>query len=370
MPPLKEREVSMAYSTKFQSDLKQLVRDMGGAVNFHAHLDRAETLDRRYLEHVGIDPMSASSYPLRVKQNLAGDLHRGPAYSTEDLKRRMDNLLKAMAEDFDVSTVYSMVDTTADNVGRGALDIAMELKDKYAGTIDFRIGTHPIFGFKDSEPERWNVFEEASRDADFMGALPERDVKEGHIGYKEHLRRILHLAVELDKMVQVHVDQANDPSESGTEELVHAVDYCIPPEKRVKDGMPLVWAVHSISPSAYDDARFRDLLDGMCECNIGVVCCPTAAISMKQNRRISAPTHNSIARVPEMLVRGIPVRLGSDNIADVFVPTGSPDMYREAIALSDYVRFYSPDVWAKVLTGRELNEMDRLSIERSLNGES
>ena len=358
----------MVYKTKFETDLRKLVLDKGGAMNAHAHLDRAETLDRKYLSHVGIDPLEASTYPLQVKQNLTGDLHRGPAYTPKDLKERMSRILKAMARDFKTKQVWSLIDTTAD-IGRIAFDVALELKEQLSDVIDFRVGSYPIFGFRDSEPGRWKTFEEASVEADFLGALPERDEKEGHIGFKEHLRRILCLAADLYKPVQVHVNQANDPRENGTEELVHATDYCMPSGKRLKDGKPLVWAVHSISPSAYDGERFRNLLDGMYECNMGLICCPTAAISMEQKREILTPTHNSIARVLEMLVRGIPVGLGSDNIADVFVPSGTPDMCIEAIRLNDYVRFYVPEIWAKVLTGEELNEMDRLSIKRSLEGE-
>jgi len=356
----------MVYRTGFEADLRRLVRAKGGSINAHAHLDRAETLDKRYLAHVGIDPMEASAYPLGVKQNLTGDLHRGPAYEKEDLVKRMSGLLKAMARDFDVRQVYSLIDTTADNVGREAFDVALELKEGLREEIGFCVGSYPIFGFKDSEPDRWKVFEEASRDADFLGALPERDEKEGHIGYKEHLRRILYLAAELGKPVHVHVDQANDPRENGTEELIHAADYCIPPGMRQPGNEPLVWAIHSISPSAYDEQRFNDMLDGMYECNIGVICCPTAAISMRQNRDLSAPTHNSIARICELLVHGITVRLGSDNIADVFVPSATGNMYSEALSASNFVRFYKPDVWAKVLAGEKLNEMDKLSIKRSL----
>jgi cytosine/adenosine deaminase-related metal-dependent hydrolase len=358
----------MVYITKFEADLRRLVKQKHGIINAHAHLDRAETLDKRYLAHVGIGPVEASTYPLSVKQNLTGDLHRGPAYTSEDLRRRMSKLLEAMAECFDVVKVYSLIDTTAD-IGRKAFDIALELKNEFRETIDFRVGSYPIFGFKDNEPDRWKVFEDASQEADFVGALPERDEKEGHIGYKEHLRRILYLAAELGKPVHVHVDQANNPNENGTEELVHATSYCIPPEKRPKEGEPLIWAVHAISPSAYDESRFNDMLDGLYECNIGVICCPTAAISMKQNRNITVPTHNSIARICEMMVRGITVRMGSDNIADVFVPSATADMYVEAMNASNFVRFYKPDVWAKLLTGEKLNEMDKLSIKRSLDGE-
>jgi cytosine/adenosine deaminase-related metal-dependent hydrolase len=357
----------MGQNTRYKNDLIRFVKQKGGAINAHAHLDRADTLDKRYLSHIGLDPMEASSYPLRVKQNMVGDLHRGPAYTEEDLRKRMRKNLDAMSRYFNVREVWSLVDTSAD-IGRVAFDVAIQLKEEMKDKIDFRVGSYPIFGFEDGEPQRWRIFEETSREADFLGALPERDERKGHVGYKEHLRRILHLAAELGKPVDVHVDQANDPMESGTEELIHAVNYCIPPSLREKDMEPLVWAVHAISPSAYDEKRFRDLLDGLKDCNIGVKYCPRAAVSMKQDRGITAPSHNSSARVLEMMAKRIPARLGSDNIGDVFVPTGSPDVYQEATIASDVLRFYNPEIWAKVLAGEELNEMDRYKIESSIRG--
>ena len=363
MPP--EGGNLMAYRTKFEKDLRKYVKGFGGAINAHAHLDRAGTPDKSYLEHVGKDPMEAVLDTLGVKQNLTGDLHTGLAYTPKDLRRRMIKMLKVMAEDYDTRQVWSLIDTTAD-IGRRAFDIALELKEQYKDMIDFRVGSYPTFGFKDSDPARWKVFEDASKDADFLGALPERDERKGHVGYKEHLRRILCLAADLYKPVDVHADQKNDPREHGTEELVHAM-YCIPPAKRLKDGKPLVWAVHVISPAGYTERRHRDLLDGMYEFNIGVKCCPIAARTMLQNRKIRAPTHNSIARILEIAERGIPLMFGSDNIEDVFVTTGTPDMYREVISASEEVRYQThPEMWAKLLAGRELNEMDMHNIRKAI----
>ena len=51
---------------------------------------------------------------------------------------------------------------------RSLRELAGIKKDK----IDFRVGTYPIFGFKDSEPQRWELFVEAAKMADFIGCLP------------------------------------------------------------------------------------------------------------------------------------------------------------------------------------------------------
>ena len=62
------------------------VKALGGFCNAHSHLDRNSTLSLSYLQAVGIDPVEGASLPLRAKQNLTGELHKGPAYRPEDLK--------------------------------------------------------------------------------------------------------------------------------------------------------------------------------------------------------------------------------------------------------------------------------------------
>ncbi len=343
------------------------VKNYGGWWNAHAHLDRSDTLDERYLAHKSMDPIEASSYPLSVKQSMTGDLHTGPAYEKDDLERRMDGML-AIMEGQGVIRLDSFIDVTADRVKLTALDVALKLKKKYKGKLDFRPAAYPIFGFKDSDPERWEVFEEGAKKADFIGTLPERDAREGHVGYDEHMKRVIKLGHELKKDVHMHVDQANDPRECGTETLIDAVRWLGSPETpESKNGTPSVWAVHSISPSTYEEDRFKRMVDGLLEHNIGVICCPIAAVSMRQLRPIRTPTYNSIARVLEMAEAGVHVRVGSDNIWDVYVPTGTPDMSEEFCVLSNAVRFYYPDILAKIGTGTPLNDMDRALITRALD---
>src|SRR5205823_10199605 len=119
----------------------------------------------------------------------------------------------------------------------------------------------------------------------------------------------------LRKSVHIHVDQQNDPGEDGTERVINAARRLGASPDPIKE--PMIWLVHVISPSTYDEARFEATLAALAELNIGVICCPSAALSMRQLRSIPTPTYNSIARVLEMLVAEIYVRLGSDNICDI-----------------------------------------------------
>src|SRR3989338_3639419 len=256
----------MENLTKWSNDFLNAIQKYGGYFNAHSHIDRANTLDREYLEHKGMDPLTASSVPLKVKQSLTGDLHTGKAYALDDLRRRMRDVLQQM-HDTNTRKVISFIDTTADNVKLSALEIALELKQEFKSKLDFQVAAYQIFGFKDDIPERFEIFEEAVKMADIVGSLPERDDASGHIGYDEHIKLMFNIAQKYDKPLHVHVDQANNPEENGTETLMEATRLTLD-KKYYSTEEPFVWAVHAISPSAYDDERFYRLVDGLLKYNI------------------------------------------------------------------------------------------------------
>ena len=64
----------------------------------------------------------------------------------------------------------------------------------------------------------------------------------------------------------------------------------------------------------------------LAELDIGVIVCPSAAISMTQHSEKQAPIHNSIAPVKLLLDHGVKIGLGVDNIEDVFMPLCDGDL--------------------------------------------
>lgn len=351
--------------------LLRSVKANGGFNNAHAHLDRADTLDDEYLTHINTTPLEASSLPLSVKQNMTGNLHVGIAYGEENLRRRMAGVIKRQIS-YGTTRVATCIDATPDIAedGQLAIRIALELKEQFASEIKIEIAPNPIFGFKEGT-KRWEIFARAAENADFLSALPEKDDysgssnRDGKIGFREHLRRVIALGCELRKEVHIHLDQANDPSEKGTETLIEGLRWIDQPSIPDHSG-PTIWVIHMISPSAYSEERFARLVRGLIEHNIGVIVCPTAAISMRQLRPIEAPTHNSTARVLELCKQKVPVRIGTDNICDVFVPQGDGDMLTEVKMLGHAIRFAIPYVWAKLASGVPLNAVDIASLGRVL----
>jgi cytosine deaminase len=343
--------------------LEEAVSRMGGLFNAHLHLDRAGTLDESYMATIGHQILENSHISLHKKHSLIGELHSGPAYQEADFNRRVNFVVDELVA---VGTVRAdtLVDTTADCVGLSALERMSLLKSMRAPEIDIRLGAYSPFGFDDSKPERWELMVEAAQKADFLAALPEADeIAEypTHIGFYEHCRRTLKLAQELKKPLHVHVDQRNEPSENGTEQLLGAVREFGAPVS--DDGEPMVWAVHLISPSTYDDRRFASLVEEMRCLNVGLITCPSAAIGMRMYRPIMTPTYNSIPRVLEMLAAGIHVRIGSDNIADICSPSTTANLIDEVFVLSAALRFYQPEILARLAAGQRLSDGERAVVQ-------
>ena len=340
----------------FEKAIREEVDSLGGWINAHAHIDRAYVMESKYVEHADMDPWEISNYPLPVKQSVTGNLHEGLAYTRESLKERMSRVLDRSI-DVSVKKLYSAIDTTAD-IGLTALETALELKEEYSDRINFQVGSYPIFGFKIDEPERWDTFVEGSAMADFIVTLPERDDKDDHVGFKEHFRRVINLAKDLEKDVHFHVDQTNNPSENGTETLIEAVRWLKPKTN--------IWAVHSLSVASYNECRFRRIVEGLKETGIGIIVCPNATLSNKQNREVDVPMHNSITRVLDFILAGIPIRVGTDNIEDFFCPENTPDMFDEIRTAARSLRFFNTSTLAKLGAGIKMNEVDKMKIKKSM----
>lgn len=357
---------SLGGRSPYFSRLDNEIEKLGGMFNAHLHLDRASTLDEKYLDNANLSILDNSHISLQRKHYLINAIHSGPAYETDDLERRVDETLDVMVA-ANTARADTMVDVTDDRVGLSALQCIRRISVRRLHEIDLRIASYSPFGFRDNEPGRWAIFEEGAKQADFVGSLPEADDKRDYptnIGFEEHCVRMLDLTQRLGKMLHVHTDQRNDPAECGTERLI----------KMVKkhgvlvsdDGSPMIWVIHMVSPSRYDEKRHQRLIEGLLECNIGVISCPSAALGMRQLRPLGSPTSNSIPRILELLAAGVHVRLGSDNIADICSPSTTADLTDEVFVLSAAIRFYEINILAKLAAGKRLEADEREAVRDHL----
>lgn len=345
------------FHTPFFEELHRNVLAAGGFFNAHLHLDRAGTLNDA-LALLDAPGRALSSLSLGGKHALIPRLHDSACYDPDILEERIGRHVEAMIA-LGTTRADTFIDVTDDRVGLDALDAALRVRGRLAGRIDLRVGAYSPLGFRDDEPRRLELLEEGLRRADFLGALPERDDRADypeHIGFPESVRRMLLLSAESGKRVHIHVDQRNIAGEAGSETVLRLVREL--GLETAEGREPRVWLVHAISPSAYPEKRFLSLIRGLAACGIGVVTCPSAAISMRQVRPCHAPTHNSIARVLEMLDAGVHVRVGSDNICDITSPAGTPDLMDELFLLANALRFYDSQILALLGAGRRLGSFE------------
>lgn len=345
----------------FFEQLHAEVMNLGGFHNAHLHLCRAGTLDetKKTLEEAAESHLS-----IAAKHGLIPLIHGSGAFEGNRFNERVEPVLRLMI-DSGTTRADTLVDVASTTHGTTTFERFLELKTRYAGEIDIQLGAYGPLGYRDDDRARWQLVEETAARAEFIGALPERDDKRmypEHIGFRESVRRILDLSNRTGKPVHMHVDQKNDPAEDACEVVLDAMEtMCAPWQEE-----PQVWFIHAISPSAYEEVRFRELVGRMKTAKAGVISCPSAAISMRQLREVATPTHNSIARVLEFLAEGIPVRVASDNINDITSPAGTADLMDEMFVLCNAIRFYDIPVLARIAAGRTLTEEQRSLVQQHL----
>lgn len=287
----------------------------GGFVNCHGHFDKAFYITKDGLDKTMVD--------MEVKWRMSDDIKRN---STEDeIATRIRTVLDILVSQ-GAKLTATFVDAY-DAVGHKAIDAALKVKEEYKDKIKLLIITQPLGGLIDKGAR--DLFEAISAKADIVGGLPSKD----RPNENENFDLLFGIAKKLNKPIHIHIDQENNPNERDTEKLI---EYTV---KHNYQGR--VVAVHAISVSAQDKEYRKDIYKKLADAKIAVIVCPSAAISMRQLDQFSAPVHNSIANVPEMLEAGVLVGLGIDNISDFYQPFIDGDMWTEVRMLQEACRYYN-----------------------------
>lgn len=323
-----------------REELEHMVREGGGWVNSHAHIDRSYIINR--------DNWAKTGDNLQVKWSHTDQFKASASVETilGHMSRAVENQLMQGAQ-----ALGSFID--CDSVVRDKNILAAEkLKEKYGKEIRLVFMNQPIKGLVDPTERQW--FEEAAEFVDIIGGLPERDGNPGEENDQsnEHFDIIFDLAKQLGKPLHIHVDQMNDPSQRDTERAIQ--------KTREHNYMGKVSLIHCISLAAqakeYREKMYRELL----ELDIGVISCPTAWIDCRRNETL-APTHNSITPVEEMAEAGVRVAIGTDNIADIYKPFSDGDMWTEMKFLLEATHFYDLRQLSRIAT---INGLEVLGLDK------
>ena len=305
-----------------KTQMLEAIKKRGGFVNCHAHFDKAY-----YITKEGLDK---SMVDMEAKWRMSDDIKR--ASSVEDIKERIRRALDVLIEQ-GCKTTCTFVDAY-DAVGHKAIDAALAVKKEYKEKITMLIATQPLGGLVDDKARA--LYEEITAKADIAGGLPSKDRPND----EKSLDYLFEIAKKLNKPVHIHIDQENNPNERDTEKLIAAVKRHGYQNRTV--------AVHAISVSAQPKEYRLKIYKELAKLGIAVAVCPSAALSMRQLDQYTAPLHNSIANVPEILEAGVLVGLGIDNIADFYMPFVDGDMWTELRMLQEACRYYNFDDLVKI----------------------
>lgn len=305
------------------------IKEKGGWVNAHAHIDRAYILNEENFKLTDATLKEKWSFPDKYKREATVDqIYQNMVKVTEYM---IEQEVQAMSSFIDVDPV----------IEDKAIKAAKRLRENYGDKINLKFINQTVKGVIEPDARKW--FEIGAEFADFIGGLPEKD--EGKEA--EHLDILFKTAKKYGgKPLHVHVDQLNLPGQRDTELLV---DKTIEHNYQGK-----VAAIHAISVGSQPREYRQQLYKKIKDAGVIVVCCPSVWIDNSWvaglEEDVIGPIHNAITPVKEMVKAGVTVAMGTDNIQDIYKPFLDGDMWVELRFLLEAQRLYDIDTLAEIAT--------------------
>lgn len=316
--------------------LLQKIKDNGGWVNSHTHIDRSYIInDENY---------ALTGDPLHLKWDHPDEFKK--KVTVDDIVKHMSQVIENQLAQ-GVQAIGSFID--CDSVVEDKnLKAAETIKSKYKDQIKIKFIHQPVKGLMDETERKW--FLEAAEFVDIIGGLPERDseIKIGVDKKAEHLDILFEAAKKHNKPLHIHVDQYNSPEQRDTELLIN--------KTREHGFKGKVSAVHCISVAAQPKDYRQKIYEGLVEQDITVIACPSAWIDSRRSENL-APSHNSVTPIDEMIPAGVRVALGTDDIADIYKPFSDGDMWTELRFLLEATHLYDIDALTEIATTNGLKAL-------------
>lgn len=315
--------VGVSNDWDLKSWLESKIKSQGGWVNAHTHLDRAYT--------IRLQDLKLAEAKLQEKWQLVDELK---AESTvDDIYGRMALAVeKQLAQG--VTAIGSFIDVD-EVIKDKAIRAAQKIKDQYSQQIEIKFINETLKGVLEPKARKW--FELGAEFVDIIGGLPGKDAGRE----AAHLDVLFTTAKKYDKLLHVHVDQLNDANERETELLVA--------KTKEYDWQGKVVGIHGISIASHPQAYRQQLYEQMKQVQMMMIACPTAWIDHRRCEKLQ-PVHNAVTPVEELIPAGIPVAIGTDNIADIYKPFTDGEMWTELRFLLESLHFYQLETLADIAT--------------------
>lgn len=314
-----------------KSEMLSLIKKRGGWTNCHAHIDRAYTISKENF---------ASFQRLRSEKWLLNDDIRRNS-TVDQIYDRMAMAIERMLEQ-GVTSLGTFIDVDC-NVKDKSIKAGIKIREKYKKDITIKYLNQSSNGLFNTEKQAREWFEVGAEFVDIIGGLLKADADRED----EHLDILLSTAKKMGKMAHIHVDELNIPEEHEMELLA---------KKTIEHGMQgKVVGIHGISINCRPKKEREKIYKQMVKAKIMMIACPVSWLNERRSESL-APIHNPITPVDEMLPHGITVGIGTDNIADIWMPWNDADMWLDLRVLFEAARVYEIEELINIATinGRKI----------------
>lgn len=305
---------------------------MPALVEAHVHLDKCFTIDRLRLAGGGL------------LERIAAQARDKNRWTEADLRARAGRALEELHA-AGVATARTHVDwgwgedPAAEPPSWGVL---RELREEWSGRVALQIA--PLVDI--------DVFADASASARVAASVAQGGGVLGGFVYlqprrHEGIARMVALASRHGLMLDFHVDEGLDPALDGLAVIAEEVI------GQRHDGPVLCGHASSLANLAGDALAAR--IGRVAEAGLAVVTLPTSNLFL-QDRSDGAtartPVRRGVTRLHELSAAGVTVAVGTDNVADAFMPVGCHDPMAALATAVMSLHLDAPlDQWLPLVTG-------------------
>lgn len=315
----KYNEVSeiLVENGKFKAFGKNLgeadeVIDLEGALVLPPYVDAHLHLDYYF---TGQNPqIKNTSGTLFEAIDLWNDYKKGT--TKEEMKSRMRQAVNEVAS---YGTQYIRAQTDCTDPDLTGIKAALEVRDELKDNITIQVVAFPqngMYAFEEQGKTGRDLIEEALKlGADCVGGIPHNEWSP-EAGAKS-IKEIVRLAIQYDKLIDVHCDETDDVQARFLEILNAEV---------MQQGYGnATTASHTCSFGSADDAYAFRMMGLFRQSGLNFVSCPTENLYL-QGRQDSYPKRRGLTRVKEFVDNAINVAFGQDSIVDLWYPAGSGNL--------------------------------------------
>ncbi len=286
--------------------------DLGGRVVLPTFVESHIHLDKAFLEER--EPNRSGTLEDAISITLA--LKKG--VTKQDIMERAERALRMCIRH---GATWFRAQVEVDPiVGLKGVEVALALKEKYAGLADFQLVVFPQEGIE-QQPGTEDLMREAMRmGGDLVGGIPYNDLDP-----ERHLDIVFGMAETFGCGLDFHLDFADDPRVRNIDSVA-ARTMAAGLQGRVAAGH-----LTSLGAMAPDDAA--RVIEKILEAGISVLPLPATDLFLG-GRGEEPPRFRSLAPVKELLSAGVNVAISSNNIRNAFTPSGRGDLLEIGLLLA------------------------------------